>query len=890
MRVVRRSARNVRLGDWRGPLKNFIYLAGLVLGSLLGLVAPAAAGDEVGRAPPAGWIDELAVPAPRPERLRQVEDGIYYLLLDTLIKPDGAAQTYYTRSVYKVTDRTGLEEAARFDIDYDPSQEQVVLHHIRVIRDGVATDRMAGADIEVLRREQSLDKGIFDGRKTVHIEIKDVRVGDIIDYAYSWVSHASFWPGHFFGHVSANWAVPLELTRYRLIWPTDRALAIRNRNTGVQPTRTRVGDDTIYEWRIGDAELTRSENGTPAWYPTWGNVEVSSMTRWAEVVDWALPLYSGHDTLPPQLADRAGRIMAKYPKPEDRITEAMRLVEDDVRYVSLSMGAGSYTPRSPAEVVRSGFGDCKDKSQLLVALLRRMGVEAYVALTDLDEGQGLAQMPPSANIFDHAIVQVRFKGRSYWLDPTGSNEGGRFPNLAALNYGWALPVAKGQSRLERIARPEPVHPAFRTVERYELGAGPQPGMTLRVETTYLAGEADAMRGSIASKSQAQLEGDYLKFYVGLYPGLTRQQPLRIRDDRDANRIVTNEVYFLSPANLRSHKLMEKFIVKASSLDAYADVPSGKRQTPYVLSWPIDRQQTIVLVTPGRRPPAPGPVSITDAGFRYDLAATRDGDTLTLNYRLAGVTDVLAAKDVADVSSDAGAVSDDNYWYLDLTSTAGGTMGADATDLPRWQDIVLYLLATIGAASLCAAAGYALNRGLHADDAWSGDGIYYPVSLGEFILMNVVTAGMFSFFWMWKCWRWAKPREHPHIQPFWRALFSMIWLYPLFADAARRERLPLWLRLAGIGGAALYLVWIAASITFSAMGVAPVLVTLVGAASFVCFLPALLAVNRLNAARPRIELANSAMTSHTTVALLLGLAYWVAILAMAHFGIAVELPK
>ncbi len=864
-----------RLFAGGAPLRSILAWTVLALLSTLGF---AQAADDVARGAPASWIEELPVPAPRADRLRQVEDGIYYLLLDDQVRPEGGRETFYTRNVYKVTDRRGLEEAARFEIDFDPGREHVVLHHIRVLRGGAVQDRMAGADIQVLRREQGLDKGVFDGRKTVHVEIKDVQVGDVIDYAYSVETDVSFWPGEFFGRIKAIWSVPLEVMRYRLFWPANRPLTIRNRGIDIRPTRTRSGDDTVYDWRLVDAPPVHGEDGTPDWYPTWGEVDVSSMAHWGQVVNWALPLYAGKDTLPPELAARAAAIQRDFKTPEDRITEAMRLVEDDLRYVSLSIGAGSYTPRSPSEVFQSGFGDCKDKSQLLVALLRAMGIEAYVALTDMDDGPGLPDLAPAANVFDHAIVQVRLRGKSYWLDPTGSNEGGRFPHLAGLNYGFALPLAPGQARLERIARPEAPHVTFRTVERYTVGEGANPGLNLNVVTTYDADEADSIRSSIASKSQAQLETDYLKFYGDMYPGLVRAAPIRVADNRDANRIVITEAYRLNPADLRRGKLLEKFEVKASSMGTYDKVPSGHRLTPYVLTYPVNQEHVIVLTTPGHRPPAPRDVAIDNAAFHYSLASTRAGDTLTLDYKMTGVTDVLPAADVEQAAADAQTVSDDDYWYLDLTATRGGTMGdADGGD---WTDAVKNLLALVGALAIGAALIIALNRGLHGDDRHAADGFYYPVAPAKFILLGFATLGLYPLFWMWKCWHWIRVYEHPQILPYWRGLFGAVWLYPLLRHAGRRERLPLGLRIAGTAAAGLLPVWLLGDVAAAAMGVNLALVALAFAASTLFFVPALLAVNRANAARPGIELANSHMAPLTGLALLLGLSGWIVVAFLA----------
>jgi transglutaminase-like putative cysteine protease len=673
-------------------------------------VAPVSA-EQVERGPEPRWVDRLPLPAPRHARLRQVQSGLYYLLLDTQVRSLDGIENYYTRSAYRVIDRGGLEEAARLEIEFNPSREHVVLHGITLWRRGVAYDRLRDAEIQVLHRETDLDKGVIDGRKTVHVEIKDVEVGDVVDYSYSWDADNDSWPQHFFGHATTAWSVPLEAWRYRVIRPSGTPLAIRNRNSRIAVSRTPSGPNTIYEWRLRDPDPVSDEADVPKWFPHFGVIAISSMTSWAEVVGSLLPLYSGKDALPPQLEARVAAAMAKYPKAEDRITWALHLVEDEFRYVSMSIdGSGSYSPRRPIDVLRSGYGDCKDKSQLLVALLRAMGIDAAVALTDIETGYGLPDEAPAPTLFGHAIVQVRFGGRSYWLDPTGSFEGGRFPNLATATYGWALPLRRDQTRLEQIPEAAAPAPTYRTTERYELGRGDHPGLTLTVDSFYRDGDADWMRSDLASKSQAQIEADYLDFYAKMYPGIVRQRPMQVTDDRGRNRIVVHEAYSLSPAALSRRKLATKFMVKASSMNDYDKVPNGRRETPYELTYPVNKEHTIVVVTPGRRPPAPEPVAFENAGFRYTMDVARTGDTLTLSYRMIGKKRFLAAREVADASDDADAISDDDAWYLDLTSTAGGIIGSKTEEPLTWTERAVEVLAAIGALALAALTVFGVRRG------------------------------------------------------------------------------------------------------------------------------------------------------------------------------------
>ena len=863
-------------------LNRFFLGLRLAAAGLVWLVAalPARAQD-VQRTPSPAWIDELPIPKPRESRLRQVEDGVYYLLSDTQVKFQGDVETFWRRNVYKVTDRSGLEEAARLDMDFDPAFEHVVLHRVRILRDGQVLDRLPSANVRVMERESDLDSGVFDGLKTAHVEIKDVEVGDIVDIEYSWQTRQIFWPGNFFGSVTTNWSVPLELTRYRIFWPKDRPLTIKNRNTNVKPVRIPAGPDTLYEWRAVDTDPIAEEDGVPDWYSTWGEVDLSSMANWSEVVKWALPLYTVDETLPPQLQARLDAIAQKYPKPEDRVTAAMRLVEDDLRYVSISIGANAFQPRSPAEVFRSGYGDCKDKSELLVVLLRKLGVEAYVALTDTKKGWALPQMAPATNIYDHAIVQVRLKGKHYWIDATSAHAGGRFPDLAPPDYGYALPVAPGQTGLEQMApAPTAGPPAYHTVERYTLSEGPQPSLTLAVVTTYRGDEADTIRNSIASKSQAKLESNYLDFYRGFYPGLERIAPLTIKDDRDANRIVTTETYRLAPDKLRHGKLLQKFPVKASSLGAFDKVPTGERREPYQLQSPVNKEHVIELITPGRSPPAPSDVDLSNAAFHYMLAVRRDGDALTLDYRLIGTPkDFLDAAAVDAVGKDADTVTDQNYWNLDLTSTEGGTIGGAGGQALR-RSFVLMMLSLIGIAALLGATVFAFRLGLGADDAHSREGLFYPVRTSKFVLMSVATAGLYAFFWMWKCWRWHRRHGNPFVEPFWRAVFGVFWLHALFGAVAARGRFDSAFRTGVAASCLLYGGWLLGCIALAAHADTAAIGAVMEGFSFLFVVPVVVAVNRINAGRGEIIAANSRASDVTGLAVAGGAIAWAVLLVPA----------
>ncbi|MFT4466196.1 MAG: transglutaminase domain-containing protein [Sodalis sp. (in: enterobacteria)] len=100
-----------------------------------------------------------------------------------------------------------------------------------------------------------------------------------------------------------------------------------------------------------------------------------------------------------------------------QVAEIMHYLHQRYRYLGDWRASNrGYVPFDLAQIEQNGYGDCKDLSILLTAMLREAGVQARPALVE----RGLYAMPlsiPGATA-NHAIVQAKIAGRIEWLDPT----------------------------------------------------------------------------------------------------------------------------------------------------------------------------------------------------------------------------------------------------------------------------------------------------------------------------------------------------------------------------------------------------------------------------------------------------------------------------------------
>lgn len=109
--------------------------------------------------------------------------GYYDLLVDE--QSNQTTQEVYSRYAQLVLSEKGLGNITPISVSYDPSYQQLSFHNITIIRNGTRINQLSLNDIEVLRREQNLERAMYDGDLTAVINLQTLRVGDILEYSFT---------------------------------------------------------------------------------------------------------------------------------------------------------------------------------------------------------------------------------------------------------------------------------------------------------------------------------------------------------------------------------------------------------------------------------------------------------------------------------------------------------------------------------------------------------------------------------------------------------------------------------------------------------------------------------------------------------------------------------
>lgn len=658
--------------------------------------APTAAGN--GNNPVTGskpvWVKDK-VPALKTDSLTSEKYGSScYLLVD--VQENIAVRSTYVHYAIKLINNEGVQNNSDISIDYDPASQKLVIHEINIYRDGKKTDELRLNKIKTIQRETEMDRFFYDGTITAYMNLRDVREGDILEYSYTVTGYDSVLNGNFCKTFYMEYSVPVLDLYKSIIVPKTRNIYFGYPSGKAEPEKQDTGDAVRYEWERKNVKARRIENNVPAWYNGNLRVEASTIGTWKEVVDLFKENYRVPESEMTELRKRTAGLFGDAGG-DSVITPVIRFVQDKIRYLAFEEGMDGHRPASPLTVLDTRYGDCKAKTLLICSLLRLNGIEANPVLVNSEGINSDTVHIPSGNIFNHVIVQVRYRNLYFYVDPTISNQGGVPGNIYFPDYGYGLVLKDGTKGLLRLANFAVSKTAIKDYYRVDSIGGPA---TLRVQTEYTGEYADDIRSTFKSSTSEEITKSYLKFYSSIYPFIRSASPIKFNDLRDSNVVAVEEKYIIDSCWVKEtdEKGVLYFRTKAGVISGILQSPpSPGREMPYSLTYPADFTEDIFIDLPIEWAVKPESTEISDSSFYFLYRSHWSTNQIHLEYRYKTFTDNVPPSAYSRFYTKYKAISD-NLSYR-LRHAAGTDKGPFRLSWPA-----IFLLIII----LCAATFFSVK--------------------------------------------------------------------------------------------------------------------------------------------------------------------------------------
>ena len=507
---------------------------------------------------------------------------ITYLLIDNQIHAE--RHELFIRQVVRLETMEAVQHWSQWRLQFEPKQQFITLHSLKIRRGQDEIDQSNLEKAHFLQREEGLERFVLLGWFTLLMILEDVRPGDILDFAYTIESSSELFPnqgGYFF---TLPQGMSVGKYHFAVQFADARQRKWKSSSAGLSPVERRENGMTFWKWSGEKFVAPKLEVNTPSWHVGYLWIQVSDFADWQTVAAGISKMWvaEADDSTIAELAKEIEGQESNLPR---RVERAIRLVQDECRYLSVNLEFSGQVPTPPGAVARRRYGDCKDLSFLLVNLLEKLGVRARPLLVNTFLRKSVLNFMPMPSLFNHAIVELEVDGKRRWIDTTFKQQGGGVFNRFIPAYDLGLPVDAAATSL--VESPElKMSDLFDCHEHVLLDT--KNGSSLMAVTLHIEGnQADLHRIQFNKLGLEEWSKQRLESMVNRYRSVKRVGALKCQDDRDANVFVLTEVFEIEfKLGKHANPKLRVFQLPGGWFNTVLPMPpKGERHNPFLLPYP-----------------------------------------------------------------------------------------------------------------------------------------------------------------------------------------------------------------------------------------------------------------------------------------------------------------
>jgi transglutaminase-like putative cysteine protease len=367
--------------------------------------ASAAPGDETPQ-----WVQQ-AVAIKVPDYDKDVPAVVLVDEANTTISADGKINEVYNYAV-RILRREGRDYATGH-VGYIPDISKVKEFRAWLVRPGAETKRYG--------KDDTLDTAgamndVYDEYRVKRISAaSSADAGAVFAYTYTLEDKSVF--------SQSDWAfqssLPVISSRYNLTLPDGwRADGVTFNHQKVEP---KINGAT-YTWELSNLPPVPDEPMSPdlselvprlavSYYPPANtpSLSIKTFSNWGEVAAWMSELEDPQVVVDDALARKAYELTALAQTEYEKIRAIAQYVQN-IQYISIQTGlgrGGGYRPHASTEVFAKSYGDCKDKANLMRAMLKVVGITAIPVSIYSGDPNYVRAGWPSPQQFNHCIIAIK---------------------------------------------------------------------------------------------------------------------------------------------------------------------------------------------------------------------------------------------------------------------------------------------------------------------------------------------------------------------------------------------------------------------------------------------------------------------------------------------------
>jgi len=167
-------------------------------------------------------------------------------------------------------------------------------------------------------------------------------------------------------------------------------------------------------WEVKDmpALILRDIPSRPEWAAMaarmsvqWGEAAVAGTdNQWRAIGNWVTILEADRPAPSPEITAETQSLIAGAPDFYTKLSRITESIQKNIRYFIVMRGIGGLQANHATDIYKNHYGDCKDKTTLLISMLQVAGIHAYYM--PVDDRRGIVDPAFPSLIGNHMITAI----------------------------------------------------------------------------------------------------------------------------------------------------------------------------------------------------------------------------------------------------------------------------------------------------------------------------------------------------------------------------------------------------------------------------------------------------------------------------------------------------
>ena len=317
---------------------------------------------------------------------------------------------------YKIFNERGRRHVSK-SISYREGYQQATILFANTITPDGRVIALSPRDIHDTTQYAGYD--FYTDIKLKRFTMPAVEDGCVVEYAYEIKNLKPVFSFDFSTIFLRRNLFPMEEDILEIVLPETVELRYKSFNTDLIPQVISEGEKKRYIITNLKQSAVIPEPRMPALIDreTFPQLRLWTLTDWQPIATWYIQMVREQMTADKELEAFTRQLIVDKSTKEEKISAIFNFVSRNVRYIAVLLGPHTHKPHPAYEVFQKRYGDCKDKTVLLLTMLRIAGIEGLPALVPAYR-EIFDESMPSLSVFNHVIAVVPDGDEYFWLDAT----------------------------------------------------------------------------------------------------------------------------------------------------------------------------------------------------------------------------------------------------------------------------------------------------------------------------------------------------------------------------------------------------------------------------------------------------------------------------------------